>query len=201
MAKIIEDSIKNRILGESVKCFAEKGYRGTSMRDIANQAECSLPMLYYYYKNKKQLFEEVAFNEFVFTNDRLNKNIPFDDNLQNFYKSLLKSRKKLYPFENSLYKISLQTFFGFDDLPELTQKMREWYINLENHHIELIKKYYRSKNIDLIALLISRYINEVTTKIVFGITIYDEEIENEIDFLFKMLKRKNIKTEPRIKKV
>jgi AcrR family transcriptional regulator len=47
-----ENGIKERILKESVRLFSEKGYHGASMRDIAAAAECSLPMLYYYYKSK-----------------------------------------------------------------------------------------------------------------------------------------------------
>ena len=60
-----EGGIKERILKESVGLFSEKGYHGASMRDIAAAAGCSLPMLYYYYKNKDELFYAVAYSEFV----------------------------------------------------------------------------------------------------------------------------------------
>jgi len=51
------------ILEAATKLFALKGYHGTSIRDIAKEAEISIATLYYYAKNKddlyRQVFEEV----------------------------------------------------------------------------------------------------------------------------------------------
>jgi AcrR family transcriptional regulator len=47
-----ENTLKEKIMVKAVELFSEKGYYGTSIREIANAVECSLPMLYYYFKNK-----------------------------------------------------------------------------------------------------------------------------------------------------
>jgi AcrR family transcriptional regulator len=47
--------------------FAEKGYAGTSIREICARAGITKPALYYYFGNKEQLYQELildAFNEY-----------------------------------------------------------------------------------------------------------------------------------------
>ncbi|MEU3657101.1 TetR family transcriptional regulator [Streptomyces sp. NPDC032161] len=43
------------ILLSALEQFREHGYHGTSVRDVARQAEVSLPMIYYRYENKQGL--------------------------------------------------------------------------------------------------------------------------------------------------
>jgi TetR/AcrR family transcriptional regulator, cholesterol catabolism regulator len=43
----------------AAKLFAEKGYSGTSMRDIANALNVSVASVYYYYKNKEGLLYSI----------------------------------------------------------------------------------------------------------------------------------------------
>ncbi len=61
--KAINGSTADRILEVATTFFARKGYNGTSIRDIAREADISISTLYYYAKNKsdlyKQVFEEV----------------------------------------------------------------------------------------------------------------------------------------------
>lgn len=57
----------NKILEAATKLFALKGYHGTSIRGIAKEAGISIATLYYYAKNKddlyRQVFEEVYRDE------------------------------------------------------------------------------------------------------------------------------------------
>lgn len=46
---------RKRIFDSAVKLFAERGYSSVSMREIADAAEVSKPMLYYYFKSKAGL--------------------------------------------------------------------------------------------------------------------------------------------------
>jgi AcrR family transcriptional regulator len=47
---------RDRVLQTAVGIFAQKGYAGTSVREIAEQAGVSKPVLYYYFKSKEGLF-------------------------------------------------------------------------------------------------------------------------------------------------
>jgi len=47
------------ILGVATRLFAEKGYGGASVREIAERAGVAKPTIYYYFKSKEGLLEEV----------------------------------------------------------------------------------------------------------------------------------------------
>ncbi|MGH2601689.1 MAG: TetR/AcrR family transcriptional regulator [Dehalococcoidia bacterium] len=51
----VED-VRERIVNSAVRCFAEKGYAGTSLREIAAAARTTKPMIYYYFKSKEGLY-------------------------------------------------------------------------------------------------------------------------------------------------
>lgn len=55
---------RQRILDSALALFAEKGYEGTTMRDIAAQAGCSLGLAYRYFSSKEEfiliLYQNIA---------------------------------------------------------------------------------------------------------------------------------------------
>jgi len=48
--------VRDRIVTSALRCFAEKGYAGTSLREIAESARTTKPMIYYYFKSKEGLY-------------------------------------------------------------------------------------------------------------------------------------------------
>src|SRR5690242_11553921 len=57
------DSEKRRhILEVALRHFADRGYAGTSVQDIANDAKVAKPMLYYYFESKNGLFQALIDN-------------------------------------------------------------------------------------------------------------------------------------------
>ncbi|MDV3244515.1 MAG: TetR/AcrR family transcriptional regulator [Nitrososphaerales archaeon] len=50
----------NRILQVASKLFAEKGYSNVSIREVCRETGTSAPVIYYYFRSKKGLFEAVA---------------------------------------------------------------------------------------------------------------------------------------------
>jgi AcrR family transcriptional regulator len=51
----VED-VRERIVTSALRYFAEKGYTGTSLREIAELARTTKPMIYYYFKSKEGLY-------------------------------------------------------------------------------------------------------------------------------------------------
>ena len=56
------NEIKNNIKLAAINLFVNNGYDATSIRDLAKAANCSLPMLYYYYESKSNLLFEIISN-------------------------------------------------------------------------------------------------------------------------------------------
>lgn len=50
---------KNRIIQAAVKLFSRNGYHATSVREIVDEAGVTKPVLYYYFKNKEDLFIKI----------------------------------------------------------------------------------------------------------------------------------------------
>lgn len=54
-----KSAIKKKILENSLNLFANKGFDGTSMRDIAKAVGVTLPTIYYHFTNKEGLYKAV----------------------------------------------------------------------------------------------------------------------------------------------
>lgn len=52
-------SIREQILLAALECFVEKGYHGTSVRDIADRSQISVPGLYHHFESKMALLEKL----------------------------------------------------------------------------------------------------------------------------------------------
>jgi AcrR family transcriptional regulator len=50
---------REEILQASLHLFAEKGFHGTSMRDIARSADITEGLIYHYFENKRDLFRAI----------------------------------------------------------------------------------------------------------------------------------------------
>lgn len=60
---VVEESgMRNTIIEKAKSLFIEHGYRGLSMREIAEKVGVSKPALYYHFKNKEELFFAVLKN-------------------------------------------------------------------------------------------------------------------------------------------
>lgn len=55
-------SADKRILKAAEEVFAEKGYDGASVNEIAKRADISKTQIFYYFKSKKELFDELIKN-------------------------------------------------------------------------------------------------------------------------------------------
>ena len=59
MAKPSPDS-RQRLLDAGLKLFANRGYAGTAVQDIVQEARVTKPALYYYFQNKEGLFQALV---------------------------------------------------------------------------------------------------------------------------------------------
>ena len=57
--EFLNQSVQDRLLNAAEELFCEKGFEGTSIRDIAALAECNIASVNYYFGGKQQLYEQV----------------------------------------------------------------------------------------------------------------------------------------------
>jgi len=69
-------SKKEQILKEAVKIFAKKGYENTSLEEIAKEVGITKPAIYYHFKNKKELYNQIFIESF--------KNLKFENDLKDY---------------------------------------------------------------------------------------------------------------------
>lgn len=140
-----DKDLKERIREEAVKHFNINGYHGTTIRNIAKDVNCSLPMIYYYYKNKKELFDEIIKKEFF---NIINKQASLSktNNIIDFYTKLIYDLNDLNNYNKQVYRLGIKVYLSFDGDEELMNLMNEWEKSILPRHLQYLKSYI--KNVD-----------------------------------------------------
>ena len=77
-----DNSTEQRILDAARKIFTIKGYRGSTVEDITNEAKVNKASLHYYYRSKDKLFELIFDEAFLLVNNNIfrliNQNVDFE---------------------------------------------------------------------------------------------------------------------------
>lgn len=155
---------KKLIYSKSKELFSKKGFKNTTLRDIAKELHKSYGNITYHYKTKKHLLEELL-NEF---------NLAFHKNEKKLNEISSSMEKYLYIPELNFRTIKSYLFFIMDEMelkrnyPILWNKMNSNNNNLKNNKIEILKELqssgYLKHNLTLSAM---EYIVELSN----GITL------------------------------
>ncbi len=62
---------KEHIINTAIELFAEKGFEGTSVRDLAAKADVNIAMVNYYFGSKDKLFEAIIEHKASYMRERL----------------------------------------------------------------------------------------------------------------------------------
>lgn len=76
---------KVHIMNVAIELFAEKGFEGTSVRDIAARADVNVAMVNYYFGSKDKLFESIVEHKAAFMRGKMDE-IEADPNLSEIEK-------------------------------------------------------------------------------------------------------------------
>lgn len=71
MAQVLKQEMRERIESAALRCFADTGYDGTSMAQIASAAGTAAANVYRYFPSKQTLFDAVVPADLVVRHDRL----------------------------------------------------------------------------------------------------------------------------------
>ena len=64
---------KEHIINAAIELFAEKGFEGSSIRDLATRADVNVAMVNYYFGSKDKLFEAIVEHKATFMRGRLDE--------------------------------------------------------------------------------------------------------------------------------
>ncbi len=135
-----DKDLKERIREVAVKHFNRYGYHGTTIRSIAGEVDCSLPMIYYYYKNKKELFDEIIKKEF-FGLIRKQESLLQVDDIVGLYSTFVFNLNALSEYDRQVYRLGIKVYLSFDGDEELMSLMDEWEKTILPRHHQLLQPY------------------------------------------------------------
>ena len=179
---------KDRILENAVNIFSVKGFHGTSMRDIANASECSLPTLYYHYISKNELFEEIVVNQFLKITEKMNRKLDLSAKPEELYFQVLKTRKELKGFDKEVFKMALKVWLGFEGERKVREQIMDWENKRAGANRKFIDQAVGNEGIreDITEILINYMENVINRIILLDEDIDDEKLKKQIALLFNI---------------
>ncbi len=137
--------LKIKIKKTAVDHFNKHGYHGATIRNIANDVGCSLPMVYYYYQSKKELFHEIIKKDYF---DLLNKQASRLDtkNILDFYTAFVCKVSELDEYDKKVYRLGVKVYLSFDGDDELMDLMDKWEKSIYPRHYELVMPHLKGTN-------------------------------------------------------
>ena len=121
-----EKDTRSKILDVAQKLFAKKGFDGTSVREIAKEADVNVAAINYHFKHKSALYWEVHFNSHIWLEEGI-------ASINNNEMSVADLSWRLYEFfieEGSSLKNAFMMFLS-DSTPDIDPEMVEQMMNMK----------------------------------------------------------------------
>lgn len=179
-----EQDLKVRIKQAAIDQFNSDGYYGTTIRNIAKAVDCSLPMVYYYFKSKQELFHEIIKKDYFELLIKQAAKIQAGD-LLDFYTEYVYSLRFLSDYDRKVYRLGVKVYLSFDGDEELKQVMDEWEKSILPRHCQLIlPRLANTENgIILVRTLMHLLENLVESIVVKSRALSREEIREELNVI------------------
>jgi AcrR family transcriptional regulator len=104
-----KEQVKERIGQAAMECFERYGLEKTTLEDIATTVGLNQTSLYYYYKNKEDIFIEVAIREGQSFIDTLQKSTLKKKGVENQISFYLESRLNYYTNVLNMNRVSVES--------------------------------------------------------------------------------------------
>lgn len=181
-----EKDLRERIKEVAVEHFNSNGYHGTTIRNIAKDVNCSLPMIYYYYKNKKELFDEIIKQEF-FNLIKKQASLLKINNIIDFYTKFVYDLNTLSSYDKQVYRLGVKVYLSFDGDEELMEIMDEWEKTILPRHYQILQPYLKNTNNDTAAVRTLAHLLETLIEniVVKNRYLPEEEIREEIAIVLR----------------
>lgn len=183
--------MKEKIVKVALKIFSSKGFHGTSIREISAAANVSLPTIYYYFKDKTNLFEEVVANEFFKLHKKMQVGIkPTGSNPAHSYAQGIIAAKRLNKYERDVLAMAIKVGLGFDGVGSIHERIRMWEKERNDQNKSFLSKFVNidfELEEDFVSLLVDITEHMMIRIILLGEDIPDEAITKRFELLFKCI--------------
>ena len=181
-----EKDLKERIKEVAVEHFNRNGYHGTTIRNIANDVGCSLPMIYYYYKNKKELFDEIIKKEF-FSIIKKQASLLKTSSIIDFYTRFIHDLNALNGYDKQVYRLGIKVYLSFDGDDELMNLMDEWEKTILPRHYKILQPHLKNTDNDtaVVRTLVHLMETLIENIVVKNRYLPKEEIREEIAIVLR----------------
>jgi AcrR family transcriptional regulator len=178
--------LRSRIKEVAVDHFDSNGYHGTTIRNIAREVNCSLPMIYYYFNNKKELFDEIIEKDYFDLLKRQATKLKAD-NIIDFYTEFVYGLNNLGSYDKKVYRLGVKVYLSFDGDDELMGLMDEWERTILSRHYEIVKPHLKGMDneIAIVRTLIHLLENLIVTIVLKDRFLSEEEIREEISIVLR----------------
>ena len=179
-----EKDLRERIKEAAVEHFNNNGYHGTTIRNIAKDVNCSLPMIYYYYNNKKELFDEIIKRDYFDLLKRQAEQLR-TNNIIDFYTKFVYDLNSLSNYDKKVYRLGIKVYMSFDGDEELMEIMDEWEKTILPRHYQILKPYLKNacNDIAIVRTLVHLLETLIESIVVKNRFLPEEEIREEISIV------------------
>lgn len=137
-----DQALRERIKRVAVEHFDRYGFAGATIRNIAADVSCSLPMVYYYYRNKHELFTEIIETDYFALLNRQAEDARMSDPVT-LYTRFVCRLMNLSEHDRMVYRLGIKVYLHFDGDEALQARMSEWEQSILPRHIALLGPYLR----------------------------------------------------------
>ncbi len=180
----MKKNLRDRIKLVAVEHFNSHGYHGTSIRNIAKDVNCSLPMIYYYYNTKKELFDEIIKKEYF---DLLKRQAALlkTNNIIDFYTKFVYNLNSLSNYDKKVYRLGIKVYLSFDGDEELMEIMDEWEKKILPRHYQILKPNMKNADngIAIVRTLVHLLETLIENIVVKNRFLSEEDVREEISIV------------------
>ena len=187
----IRKTRKDEILSVALELFAQNGYKGTSISQIAKQAKISKGLMYNYFENKEKLLEEIVLEGFnKIAELELNYNLNSDENPKKKLKEIIGSTlDNLY--ENLKY---WQLYTAILVQPQVQKKFEKMFLEFREQFVSNMAEIFKrlgSDNPEQEAFLLGTHFDGLAINFVAAPEEFPiEEIKTALYNKYSKVKRK-----------
>ena len=187
--------VKSRLIKEAIILFTQKGYSATSVREIVEAAGVTKPALYYYFKNKEDIYLEMIKDVMLHYEELLNK----------VHASNMSSTERIICLLSDLFEISIEhldyirlfhsVFFG---PPQGAPNF-----NFENFHEVIIEElmsivkdgiksgeFKKGKEQDIVIILTSITISAIDDHLAHASSMYNiKDLKRMLNLVINIMKK------------